>query len=202
MKSAIIGDEKDNKDPTKKTFEAGDKTLWGAYNALLDKDEAVKQWAQAQDNAVKVDANKYADDQDKAVKTEVANNLVTAKSELETSIATNLQSAKDYADQQDEIVANTAQANLSTTKTELTTSIATNLQSAKDYADDQDNAVKQQVNQQIANAQPKIASTTQAGIVKVDGTTVVINDGIISAVQGGQTLPSAEYTVRTWANEA
>ena len=143
MKSAIIGDEKDNKDPTKKTFEAGDKTLWGAYNALLDKDEAVKQWAQAQDNAVKVDANKYADDQDKVVKTEVANNLATAKSELETSIATNLQSAKDYADQQDEIVANTAQTNLSTAKTELTTSIATNLQSAKDYAVEQDNAVKQ-----------------------------------------------------------
>lgn len=143
MKSAIIGDEKDNKDPTKKTFEAGDKTLWGAYNALFDKDEAVKQWAQAQDNVVKADANKYADDQDKAVKTEVANNLTTAKSELETSIATNLQSAKDYADQQDETVANTAQANLSTTKTELTTSIATNLQSAKDYAVEQDNAVKQ-----------------------------------------------------------
>ena len=138
MKSAIIGDEKDNKDPTKKTFEAGDKTLWGAYNALLDKDEAVKQWAQAQDNAVKVDANKYADDQ-----TEVANNLATAKSKLETSIATNLQSAKDYADQRDETVANTAQTNLSTTKTELTTSIATNLQSAKDYAVEQDNAVKQ-----------------------------------------------------------
>ena len=46
MKSAIIGDEKDNKDPTKKTFESGDKTLWGAYNALLDKDEEVKSWAQ------------------------------------------------------------------------------------------------------------------------------------------------------------
>lgn len=80
MKSAIIGDEKDNKDPTKKTFEAGDKTLWGAYNALLDKDEEVKQWAQAQDTAVKADANKYADGQDEKVKTEVANNLAAAKS--------------------------------------------------------------------------------------------------------------------------
>ena len=202
MKSAIIGDEKDNKDPIKKTFEAGDKTLWGAYNALLDKDEKVKQWAQAQDTAVKADANKYADDQDGKVKTEVANNLAAAKSELETSIATSLTTAKKYADDQDTVVKEKASTDLSTTKTELTTSIATNLQSAKDYAVEQDNAVKQQVNQQIANAQPKIASTTQAGIVKVDGTTVVINDGIISAVQGGQTLPSAEYTIRTWANEA
>ena len=127
MKSAIIGDEKDNKDPTKKTFELGDKTLWGAYNALLDKDEAVKTWAQAQDNVVKADANKYADDQDKTVKTEVANNLATVKSELETSIANNLQSAKDYADEKDTDVKNEASTNLSNAKTELTTSIATNL---------------------------------------------------------------------------
>lgn len=143
MKSAIIGDEKDNKDPTKKTFEAGDKTLWGAYNALLDKDEEVKQWAQAQDNAVKADANKYADGQDEKVKTEVANNLAAAKEALETSIATNLQSAKDYADEKDTAVKEKASTDLSTAKTELTTSIATNLQSAKDYADGQDEAVKQ-----------------------------------------------------------
>ena len=143
MKSAIIGDEKDNKDPIKKTFEAGDKTLWGAYNALLDKDEKVKQWAQAQDNAVKADANKYADGQDEKVKTEVANNLAAAKEALETSIATNLQSAKNYADEKDTAVKEKASTDLSSAKTELTTSIATNLQSAKDYAVEQDNAVKQ-----------------------------------------------------------
>ena len=143
MKSAIIGDEKDNKDPIKKTFEAGDKTLWGAYNALLDKDEKVKQWAQAQDTAVKADANKYTDGQDEKVKTEVANNLAAAKEALETSIATNLQSAKDYADEKDTAVKEKASTDLSSAKTELTTSIATNLQSAKDYAVEQDNAVKQ-----------------------------------------------------------
>ena len=202
MKSAIIGDEKDNKDPTKKTFESGDKTLWGAYNALLDKDEEAKTWAQNQDAIVLADAKFYADEQDEKVKIETANNLATAKTELETSITANLQSAKNYADEKDTAVKEEASTNLLNTKTELTTSIATNLQSAKDYAVEQDNAIKQQVNQQIANAQPKIASTTQAGIVKVDGTTVVINDGIISAVQGGQTLPSAGHTIRTWANEA
>ena len=69
MKSAIIGDEKDNKDPTKKTFESGDKTLWGAYNALLDKDEEVKSWAQNQDAIVLTDAKSYTDAQDEKVKT-------------------------------------------------------------------------------------------------------------------------------------
>ena len=74
MKSAIIGDKKDNKDPTKKTFESGDKTLWGAYNALLDKDEEVKSWAQNQDAIVLTDAKSYTDEQDEKVKIEIYQN--------------------------------------------------------------------------------------------------------------------------------
>lgn len=191
IKSQLIGSSND------KNFasDTGNKTLYAVYNHATQTAGEAKTYAQQQDQMILQQAQQ---------------DIATARAQLETAITDNLTTAKKYTDdnvspiQQD---LNTTKATVESqgtaitalnTKTDNTnatlTQVSTDLDTAK-------NNITNLSNSKLDKTALKIATTEEAGIVKIDGNSIVIQNGVISAVQGGEVpVGTLKCTIKTWTN--
>ena len=198
IKREIIGSSND------KDFisDTGDKTLYSVYN------ESVK---------INGEAKKYAQEQDKIVLQQTQKDLADARAQLEQFIAENLETAKQYTNDTIKPV----QTALNTTKTTVESqgnsitslntqvndintnvnTLSTDLSTVKQNITTINTNVNTLNDSKLDKTALKIASTEDAGIVKIDGKSIVIQNGVISAVQGGEVpVGTMKCTIKTWSS--
>ena len=198
IKREIIGSSND------KDFisDTGDKTLYSVYN------ESVK---------INGEAKKYAQEQDKIVLQQTQKDLADARAQLEQFIAENLETAKQYTNDTIKPV----QTDLNTTKTTVESqgnsitslntqvndintnvnTLSTDLSTVKQNITTINTNVNTLNDSKLDKTALKIASTEDAGIVKIDGKSIVIQNGVISAVQGGEVpVGTMKCTIKTWSS--
>ena len=198
IKSQLIGLSDD------KNFasDTGNKTLYAVYNHATQ---------------AAGEAKAYAQQQDKIILQQAQQDIATTRAQLETAITNNFTTAKKYTDdnvspiRQDLNTIDTTVKSQGTAITALDvktdntnanlTQVSTDLDTAKNNITTINSNITNLNNSKLDKTALKIATTEEAGIVKIDGNSIVIQNGVISAVQGGEVpVGTLKCTIKTWTN--